>query len=520
MAFNRNRNDLSQIYQDSANNRIGIRSKDPSEALEIGSTDTTNGTGRLKLSTYEETSGGHNNEVLRIQSMNEKAKPAIAFLDVNGDTQTWLQQHDYLHYYAPRTFTAGEVNSSTDVVTLASSGYPTGWKVSLASNGTLPAGLGAGPYYINVSGSSIKFYDTSANALAGGATGLVDITDGGSGTHTLTPDNLYANNRHQHFGIEVSDASGSKQTRLSIPYGFDTCEMGVFNSNLNVNNGKLRINGDSTSFKELQFGNTLSNNLTPDLTTLRWTFRQDNTTESGSNVGSDFRIISYDDAGATPNTRLFLKRSNGFVGFGTNSPSNLISLAPGSIRKIAIEPSTTGTGDRLSVESGSALSGGTNLNGGELRMTAGNATGSGTSFVTFYTATAGSSGTTTRTSAEKARIDGNGNLGVNTTSPHSKLHVNGAMAVAFVSKTAAYTATSSDNVIAGNATSGAFTVTLPTAVGIAGRMYTVKKVDASANAVTVGTTSSQTIDGVTTKALSAQWNSVTVISDGANWLVI
>jgi hypothetical protein len=33
----------------------------------------------------------------------------------------------------------------------------------------------------------------------------------------------------------------------------------------------------------------------------------------------------------------------------------------------------------------------------------------------------------------------------------------------------------------------------------------------------VGTTASQTIDGVTTVTLAAQYDRVTVISDGANW---
>lgn len=91
---------------------------------------------------------------------------------------------------------------------------------------------------------------------------------------------------------------------------------------------------------------------------------------------------------------------------------------------------------------------------------------------------------------------------------------------ALTTRTAAYTATTSDCTILCNATTAAFTVTLPTAVGNTGQVFVIKKVDASANAVTVGTTSSQTIDGSTTRPLAAQWNSVTVQSDGANWVVI
>lgn len=71
-----------------------------------------------------------------------------------------------------------------------------------------------------------------------------------------------------------------------------------------------------------------------------------------------------------------------------------------------------------------------------------------------------------------------------------------------------------------NSTTGAFTITLPTAVGITGRVYTVKKIDASANAVTVDGDGSETIDGAATYALATQWKSVTVISNGTNWEII
>jgi hypothetical protein len=87
-------------------------------------------------------------------------------------------------------------------------------------------------------------------------------------------------------------------------------------------------------------------------------------------------------------------------------------------------------------------------------------------------------------------------------------------------KTSAYTLTSTDSTILGNATSAGFTLTLPTAVGTTGKTYVIKKIDSSTNAVTIGTTSSQTIDGNTTYALSNQWGGVTLQSDGSNWLII
>lgn len=97
--------------------------------------------------------------------------------------------------------------------------------------------------------------------------------------------------------------------------------------------------------------------------------------------------------------------------------------------------------------------------------------------------------------------------------------VNGA-AFAVTTQTSAYTATGTDVTILANATGGAFSVTLPTAVGATGKIYTVKKIDSSVNAVTVATTSSQTIDNQTTEPLARQFDAVTVQSDGANWFII
>lgn len=76
------------------------------------------------------------------------------------------------------------------------------------------------------------------------------------------------------------------------------------------------------------------------------------------------------------------------------------------------------------------------------------------------------------------------------------------------------------SVVTSDATSGAVTLTLPSAATVGnGKTYRFKKIDASGNSVTVNTSSSQTIDGASSKSLTTQWQSLTVISDGTNWLV-
>jgi hypothetical protein len=85
--------------------------------------------------------------------------------------------------------------------------------------------------------------------------------------------------------------------------------------------------------------------------------------------------------------------------------------------------------------------------------------------------------------------------------------------------TAATTALAADTFIMGDATAGAFTITLPSAVGQTGEMV-IKKIDASANAVTVDGAGAETIDGAATKVLAAQYDSVRIASDGANWMIV
>lgn len=74
-----------------------------------------------------------------------------------------------------------------------------------------------------------------------------------------------------------------------------------------------------------------------------------------------------------------------------------------------------------------------------------------------------------------------------------------------------------------DASGGSRTITLPTAVGHAGQGFMIRKSDSSTNTVPIATTTSQTIDGHasadTTLTLFYQGSSITVISDGANWII-
>lgn len=110
-----------------------------------------------------------------------------------------------------------------------------------------------------------------------------------------------------------------------------------------------------------------------------------------------------------------------------------------------------------------------------------------------------------------------GNVGIATVSPTSTFHVNGSFATNCVTKTADYTLTASDATV--NCTGGSFTLTLPTAAGINGRMYVLN--NSGSGVITINTTAAQTIDGNASGTLSlAQNKNYIVQSDGVNWIII
>lgn len=87
--------------------------------------------------------------------------------------------------------------------------------------------------------------------------------------------------------------------------------------------------------------------------------------------------------------------------------------------------------------------------------------------------------------------------------------------------TAAETATTIDEVLSVNCTSGAVTVTLPSAREAKGLILMVTKTDATTNAVTITPDGSDTIGSAATWTLAVQNESVILIGNGtSNWLTV
>ncbi|NBT35347.1 MAG: hypothetical protein EBT03_07385 [Betaproteobacteria bacterium] len=115
---------------------------------------------------------------------------------------------------------------------------------------------------------------------------------------------------------------------------------------------------------------------------------------------------------------------------------------------------------------------------------------------------------------------GSGNVGVGVlpANLNSTLQVAGSLALAITTVSTGTTLDATHYTVLCDTSGGGFTVTLPAAATCAGRVYVVK--NKSTNTATVQGNGAETIDGSNTYALSTQWQSVTIQSDGTAWFVL
>ena len=87
-----------------------------------------------------------------------------------------------------------------------------------------------------------------------------------------------------------------------------------------------------------------------------------------------------------------------------------------------------------------------------------------------------------------------------------------------VNKTTTYTFEDDVFHVRADATGGAFSVTVPAALGRGGRQVLITRINSGVNAVTVARTGTDTFEGATTISLAAQWNKALLISnDNDGW---
>ena len=111
-----------------------------------------------------------------------------------------------------------------------------------------------------------------------------------------------------------------------------------------------------------------------------------------------------------------------------------------------------------------------------------------------------------------------GQVGVGTTTPNSTLDVRGSLSIGYRAFSGASSAAITDNMLVFTGVSAA-TLTLPDAVACTGRVYWIKNTSSNASALTIATTSAQTIDGLASWTITQTNKAIRLVSNGANWWV-
>lgn len=138
---------------------------------------------------------------------------------------------------------------------------------------------------------------------------------------------------HVHWELEIPDSSGALQGRLEVPFADpNTGAIGLDKTFIRTNladlvvrtsNGQmLRLSSPAGNHKPIEF------NLDSEGSTAfrRWVLRANNTAESGTNAGSDFQIINYDDSGALLSQAIHIERKTGTVVLGSATPTANVKL--------------------------------------------------------------------------------------------------------------------------------------------------------------------------------------------------
>jgi hypothetical protein len=285
-------------------------------------------------------------------------------------------------------------------------------------------------------------------------------------------------------------------------------------------------------------------------------------TASGNSEGAGRFRIKDETAGVSR----FVIDSAGYIGMGTTGPTNPVSIVNNTVSQLFITGVSGNTNAQIAllpvgtavavIKTGAAYDLTFQTNNTEnmrIQTTTGNV-GIGTSTPTDTLDVVGSVALTTKLvivdgntkgiydddtdqrmeiqststrfgagagSSNLMSILSSGNVGIGTTNPTSTLAVSGSQAGAVTTQTGNYTATASDYVILLNNTSGAdATVTLPAASGATGRVYVIKRIDSSGFNTIIDGAGAETIDGAATRALTAQYEAVTIVSDGSNWHIL
>lgn len=83
-----------------------------------------------------------------------------------------------------------------------------------------------------------------------------------------------------------------------------------------------------------------------------------------------------------------------------------------------------------------------------------------------------------------------------------------------------YTIVSTDGTVMGDTTASSFTFTLPTAVGVKGKTYTIKNIGDPAHDLTVAARTGELVENASDLIITVTETSLVLLSDGSGWRIV
>jgi len=357
-----------------------------------------------------------------------------------------------------------------------------------------------GTGFVKASGTTISYDNSTYLTTTAAAAGYVDLTTNQNvgGTKTMTANNFYIDGSvgtQKMFGFSGADTNPNFKGVYDFDGGYSGFQSGTNKGVQVFGYWGVTIQGNTQQATPNTLatitGATTDNSLTVLQTTSNAPIME---IKAASGISANYLNIS--TSAGTGNI------------FNINSSGN--ATLAGSLNGITFTNSGTKT---LNLASGSSL-----ITSGAFSTTL---TSTANTTVTFPTTgtlygTATGSITSAQLLASLSNETGTG-VAVFGTSPTITTP---NLTYAIANKTTTYTVVLTDYTLTGDATTASFTMTLPTAASSTGKIFSFKKIDSSANTVTIKGNGAELIDGTNTKVITTQYGGFTLQSNGTVWYII